>query len=311
MNLIQKIKLTMYMVVNDCLTVNSTIVANLPGFAQNNTTLQKNLGLIQSTGEQQEFDKSGISDNKKLLRQTLVAQAVDISYKMVAYANNTANAVLLKEIKYTKSELEHSADADLKNRAQCIYDRANTNVAALATYGITAALLTTFLGAITAFNTAIPKTKESIKDKKLTTAQLNDLYDSTDLVLENIDKIVEIVHNSQPNFYKIYKESRKLPNSGGSVLSLKGLVKDAASGEYLKGATVTITPELTKAALATNAKVKDLVKKTADKGGFLVKSLAAGTYTVIIKKAGYVDQIVTIVINDGEMSVLEVQLIKA
>ena len=311
MNLIQKIKLTMYMVVNDCLTVNSTIVANLPGFAQNNTTLQKNLGLIQSTGEQQEFDKSGISDNKKLLRQTLVAQAVDISYKMVAYANNTANAVLLKEIKYTKSELEHSADADLKNRAQCIYDRANTNVAALATYGITAALLTTFLGAITAFNTAIPKTKESIKDKKLTTAQLNDLYDSTDLVLENIDKIVEIVHNSQPNFYKIYKESRKLPNSGGSVLSLKGLVKDAASGEYLKGATVTITPELTKAALATNAKVKDLVKKTADKGGFLVKSLAAGTYTVIIKKAGYVDQIVTIVINDGEMSVLEVQLVKA
>ena len=311
MNLIQKIKLTMYMVVNDCLTVNSTIVANLPGFAQNNTTLQKNLGLIQSTGEQQEYDKTGITDNKKLLRQTLVAQAVDISYKMVAYANNTANAVLLKEIKYTKSELEHSADADLKNRAQCIYDRANTNVAALATYGITAALLTTFLGAITAFNTAIPKTKESIKDKKLTTAQLNDLYDSTDLVLENIDKIVEIVHNSQPNFYKIYKESRKLPNSGGSVLSLKGLVKDAASGEYLKGATVTITPELTKAALATNAKVKDLVKKTADKGGFLVKSLASGTYTVIIKKAGYVDQIVTIVINDGEMSVLEVQLVKA
>ena len=311
MNLIQKIKLTMYMVVNDCLTVNSTIVANLPGFAQNNTTLQKNLGLIQSTGEQQEFDKSGISDNKKLLRQTLVAQAVDISYKMVAYANNTANAVLLKEIKYTKSELEHSADADLKNRAQCIYDRANTNVAALATYGITAALLTNFLGAITAFNIAIPKTKESIKDKKLTTAQLNDLYDSTDLVLENIDKIVEIVHNSQPNFYKIYKESRKLPNSGGSVLSLKGLVKDAASGEYLKGATLIITPELTKAALATNAKVKDLVKKTADKGGFLVKSLAAGTYTVIIKKAGYVDQIVTIVINDGEMSVLEVQLVKA
>jgi hypothetical protein len=311
MNVIQRIKLTMYMMVKDCLTLNSTIVANLPGYAANSTTLNTNIGLIQSTGEQQEYDKTGVADNKKLLKQTLVVQADDISRKMVAYANNVANAVLLKEIKYTRSELEHSADADLKNRAQCIYDRANANVTVLATYGITAAILTTFLAAINAFNAAIPKTQEGIKDKKLTTAQLDALYDTTDHALDNIDKIVEIVRLSQPNFYKSYKESRRLPNTGRSALSLKGSVSDAASGEYLKGVTLIIALEASKTAVATNVKSKEIVKKTADKGGFIIKSLAAGTYVITVKKAGYIDQLVKVAINDGEMSVLDIQLVKA
>jgi hypothetical protein len=311
MNVIQRIKLTMYMIVKDCLNLNATIVANLPGYTANSTTFFGNIILIQSTGEQQEFDKSGVADNKKLLKQAVCAQADDISRKMVAYASITANTVLLKEIKYTKSELDHSSDADLKNRAQCIYDRANTNVAALATYGITPAILTAFLAAINTFNTAIPKAKEGIKEKKLTTAQLDALYDSTDLTLENIDKIVEIVRLNQPTFYKAYKESRKLPNASRNALSLKGSVSDAASGEYLKGATLTIALEESKTALATNGRSKDIVKKTAEKGGFQIKSLAAGTYQITIKKGGYVDQILKVVINDGEMTVLDIQLVKA
>jgi hypothetical protein len=287
MHFLQRIKLTMYMMAKDCLTVNSTIVTNLPGFSGNFTTIQNNITAIQATGEQQEFDKSGISDNKKVLKATLVNQATDISKKLVAYANNTVNAVLLKEINYSKSELDHAADADLKNKAQCIYDRANANVAALATYGITAAILTTFLTAINAFNAVIPKVQEGINEKKLTTAQLADLYTATDVALDNIDKIVEIIRLTQPAFYKSYKESRKLPNNGRSALSLKGTVKDIANGEGLKGVTLTFTPELEKIALAANAKAKDIVKKTADKGGFIIKSLAAGVYTVTIKKAGY------------------------
>jgi hypothetical protein len=306
MNILQRIKLTMYMAVRDILNLNATIVANLPGYASNFTTVQNNIVLIQSTGEQQEFDKSGISDNKKLLRKTLVDQAEDISGKMVAYANNVGNAVLLKEVQYSKSELNRSPDADLKNKAQCIYDRANSNVAALPTYGITAAILTTFLAAINTFNAAIPKIQEGIKDKKLTTSQLAALYDATDAALKNIDKIIEIVHQTQPNFYKSYNDNRKLKNIGSSPVSLKGLVTDAASGEGLKNVTLTIVPDGVKAALAA----KPIVKKTADKGGFMVKSLAAGTYSVTVKKTGYIDQIVTVNINDGEMTVLEVQFVK-
>ena len=44
--------------------------------------------------------------------------------------------------------------------------------------------------------------------------------------------------------------------------------------------------------------------------GFNITGLASGTYMVTLKKAGYADQVVTISVNDGEMTVLNVQLEK-
>jgi hypothetical protein len=54
-----------------------------------------------------------------------------------------------------------------------------------------------------------------------------------------------------------------------------------------------------------------LTKKTAEKGGLQVKSLSAGTYLVTIKKVGFADQVVTINVNDGEMTVLNVSISKS
>ena len=54
-----------------------------------------------------------------------------------------------------------------------------------------------------------------------------------------------------------------------------------------------------------------VTKKTAEKGGIQVKSMPAGTYQVTLKKAGYADQIVTVSVNDGEMTVLNVSISKS
>lgn len=61
----------------------------------------------------------------------------------------------------------------------------------------------------------------------------------------------------------------------------------------------------------TAAKTPDVVKTSADKGGFTIKSLAAGTYSVSLKKTGYADQTVTISVNDGEMTLMDIDLVKA
>ena len=302
MNLLQKARLSMYMVVRDFLNLYATIVEKLPNYAVNATTLKNNINQIQATGELQQFDKSGISDNKKQLRATLVAQAEDISLKMVAFATNMGNKILLKEVKYSKSELSHSADADLKNMSQCIHDRAHENIAALEVYGITEAMLDSFLAEINAFNEAIPSVREGTASAKLYTAQLDSLYKATDAALDNIDTIVEIVRLSQPDFYAGYQNSRMVINTGGNSVALKGVITDGANGEPLKGVTLTITP--------VDGSAEPIVKKTAEKGGFMVKSLAEGDYTVTISKSGYKEQTVTISITDGEMSELNIELSK-
>jgi hypothetical protein len=111
-------------------------------------------------------------------------------------------------------------------------------VASLATYGITAATQTALLNAINAFNTAIPKPRLGITEKKQSTTQLAALFKTADTALENIDTAVEIVRLTQVNFYNGYKAARKLVLTGGGSVSVKGIVTDASTGEPLKSVTL-------------------------------------------------------------------------
>jgi len=126
-----------------------------------------------------------------------------------------------------------------------------------------------------------------------------------------MDAAVEIIRLTQVNFYNGYKSARKVIDTGGSSFSVKEMVTDAKTGLPIKGVTVSfVLIDGTAKAKTANSK-PDVVKKTADKGGFNIIGLASGTYMVILKKAGYADQVVTISVNDGEMTVLNVVLEKS
>jgi len=310
----QRSKLGMGMTARDYLLLYSTITAPLPNFTANFAIVQTTIPQIQAIAEVQDFQKTGITDNKSQLKATLGTLSADNSRKLVAFAMFTNNAVLLKEIKISETELKRLADADLKTKAQEIYDRAQTNVAALATYGITAATQTTLLNAINAFNASIPKPRLGIDEKKQATQQLVVSFKTLDVAFANIDAAIEIVRLPQPNFYNGYITARKIIVTGSNSLSVKGLITDVETGEPVKGVTVTFaldggTQMMAKAGKASSLS-PILTKKTAEKGGLNVKSLPAGIYHVTLKKAGYVDQVITINVNDGEMTVLNVSISK-
>jgi len=313
----QESKLSMFLAVKDYLTANATIVSALPNYSGYSTTFQNSITGIQTYAEQQMFDKTGISASKKQLRSTLVALAVDTSRKLTAYAKFANNQVLLKETKFTESDLKSGADTALRDYAQGIYDRAQTNLTALATYGVTAATQTALQSAITAFVASIPKPRLGITDKKQSTIQLANNFDAADMALENIDIIIEMVRVTQANFYNGYKTARKIIETGTNSLSLKGFVTDAATGEPLKGVTINFCPECVeptqKAAANGMSAAKEevvLTKRTAEKGGFNIKSLPEGVYRVTIKKNGYQEQVVTVAVTDGEMGDLNIGLSK-
>lgn len=305
----------MYLAVKDYLTANATIVSALPNCSIYVTNFQNSITGIQTYAEQQMFDKSGISASKKQLRNTLVALAIDTSRKLTAYAKFANNQVLLKETKFTESDLKSGADTTLRDYAQGIYDRAQTNLTALATYGVSAATQTALQAAITAFVASIPKPRLGITDKKQSTIQLAKNFEAADLALENIDIIIEMVRVSQANFYNGYKTARKIVETGKNSLSVKGVVTDAATGEPLKGAIINFCPECAEptqkvAANGMSAAKEEVVltKRTAEKGGFNIKSLPEGVYSVTIKKNGYKEQVVTVAVTDGETGDLNVGL---
>src|SRR5690606_16275087 len=129
--------------------------------------------------------------------------------------------------------------------------------------------------------------------------------------LEKIDSAVELVKLTDPVFYDGYKSARKIVNQGSGKLAVKGLVTDAQSGEPVKGVTITFMNdgETTPAALAASAEPV-IIKTTAAKGGFNIKSLPAGIYSVSFKKMGYAEQFATVNVNDGKLTTVELALHK-
>jgi hypothetical protein len=226
------------------------------------------------------------------------------------FAKFTNNVTLAEEVKISESTLRQVADTAVKDYAQMAYDRAQTNLAALASYGITAATQTSLAAAITAYNASIGKPGASRLESGKTTRQLKALFKTADAALANMDAAVEIVRLTQADFYNAYHKARKVILIGAGSLAVKALVTDAATGEPLKGVIVSFSldGDATKAK-AASAK-PDLVKKTAEKGGFNIKTLPAGIYNVTLRKNGYADQTATIAVSDGEMSELNIQLMK-
>lgn len=310
MNLKQESKFSMKLALRDYFNQNASITATLPTFGILFPQFNANMSLIQAIREQQEVDKTGIAENKEKLRADLIAKTLDVSRKTEAYAKMTNNVILAKEVHYSESELKKAADSILRDRALLIHNKANANLAALAPYGVTAVILTALKNAIDLFSASIPKPRLGITEKKQATDQLNKLFKADDEIIDKFDTLVEVVRTNQPVFYSGYKDIRKVITNGNGSLAVKGIVTDAITGSPIKGAILSFVPDgngsTSKAARTTAA----LVKKTAVKGGYNIKSLPAGMYKVTIKKNGYAEQDVIIAVSDGELTELNIQLSK-
>ena len=307
----QEDRLSMYLTFKDYQAPHTSITDGLPNYSENSTIFLNTIPQIQSIWEQQKLSKKGVTDSKNQLKETLIVLTADYARKLGAYAKFTNNAKLAQQVKFSEGKLRQVADTAVKNYGQIVYDLAQPLVGSLAQYGITDETQATLADAITAYNDSIGKPGAERSEGTQITKQLATLFKTADTALENMDAAVEIVRLTEVNFYNGYKSARKVIETGGGSLSVKGLVTDAQTGSPLKGVTVSFALDGGMAKAATTTTEPELVKKTAEKGGFNVKSLTSGTYQVTLKKVGYADQVATISVNDGEMTELKISLVKA
>jgi len=312
MNSKQQSKYNMYLTTDDFLSANDSITTTLPRYQEFHVSFQNGISQIRLSNEQQSIDKSGIANKKSQLRKLLVKLGADTSRKIQSYAKIENNQILLSEAKFSESDFKYATDSDLETFAQSTYDTAQTQLGNLAQYGVTNETQNDLIRALTDFRAAMPTPRNGAIGTKLSTEQIAKAFTATDKALDNIDALVEIVRISQPEFYSGYKSARKIIDTAAGSLQIKGFVTDASTGEGLKGATVSLelnnnSNGLLKAKASSSESVK---KKTADKGGFNIKSLPEGTYSATVSKNGYADVVTTIAVTNGELAVLNVELIK-
>lgn len=281
----------------DFLTKNLSLLSGLPLFTNLFGTYQTKLTQIGVLSEQQEKDISGLRKQKDALRADLIIKVLDVSRRVVAYAKLTGNEVLAKEAYYTETDLQHYPDETLATSCSVIYSAADTNAAALVEYKVTAETLTALKKAIDDFRTAMDSPKKGYIEKKQTTDQLAQLFDEEAALLGKLDLLVDMLKNTNPEFYAEYYDTRKVVYHSGS-LSVKGQVTDAATGAALSGVTVSFAVD----------GVLKLEKPTAEGGGFTDKTLAEGIYAVTASRIDYISQTVTVNVLANEMCIINIAL---
>jgi len=309
MNKKQENRFSMYLATIDVCELNTDITTPLPNFSTNLTSLKTIRDRIQVIVETQAADTSGTTADKNVLRENLVVPAADTARKLMAFAKLTKNQKLLKEISFTETDLRRLPDTVLPDTVKLIYDRAQANLPSLAAYQVIAESQSVLLQAITDYRQALASPRVEKISQEQATKQLVELFVAGDEALANMDALVEIVRLTQPNFYAGYKLARKIIETGNTKLAVKGFVTEALTGTPVPGVTISfwLDGDATKTYAASEA---SLVKKTAEKGGFQVSSLPTGTYRVTLQKVGYTEQTLTIFVNKGELTTVDIQLAK-
>ena len=283
--------------VSDLIKKNITLLNVFPIFTELFGKYESNLTQIGSLIEQQEKDITGLATQKEVKRANATKLILNLSSRVVAYAKLTGNEVLAKEAYYSETDLNRLADDVFVKACRVIYSAAQSHSMELMGYGVTPEILSSADAAILAFEAVMDTPKEGYTGKKQTTTQLADLLAEEQAILGKIDLLVDILKDTQANFYTEYYDTRKVVYRSGS-LAVKALITDAATGNPVSGVTVSFALD----------GVVVLEKVTADAGGFTVKSMEEGTYEVTISKLGYKTVIQPFNILADELATLEVKL---
>jgi hypothetical protein len=210
----QEDKLNMYQATDGVLQTNNGVWTANTGFAGVVSTLEGKIDDIEDLRDQQEEDTTGVTEDKQEAREDLEKNTYKVGSILGIYASVSGNRKLFKKVNYGKSELLKARDNELPGMSGQVHEEAVANALAAAAYGLTSGMITTLQSSLTAYVSNISKPREAITETSAATEQLPPVFTDIDKILEEqLDKGMELYHESNPDFYTDYFNARIIVNS--------------------------------------------------------------------------------------------------
>jgi len=301
MTTLQIQKLRMYIALRILLRANPAILAKLPNANELLTALDNAIAEIQANDLLKKKTANEIKEIINASRASLTRDILSTSRKIQAYADYKKDIAMLKDTKYTDTSLSGLSDVELVQVAKSLYEIVNHYMNELQPYELNPQTQSTLMNDATQYETSSPQLDAKNREQKNITAAIVENYKTADGIVASLDKQVEIVHDTEPAFYKEYRTTRKV-DVPRDVVQLVAKITDAQTGAGIPNATVTFTQ--------TDATADPIVKPSADKGGFQIKTIAPGIYTVTVVKLGYLTQTLSITLPGDEPYSLDVKMVK-
>lgn len=284
---------------------NLTYLNPIINFTTYFTELNANYAKYRSLCAQQ-LSLEGNTDDKSKMKDKLVLSVVEACNRLSAFSLATGNNVLTKEINFSRTDLGRLNSVKLKDVAQAVMDRIQANLVAMAVYGASSSTQTALQTAINNFVTASHKPRSAKNLRKVNTKRASEALRLAEASLKKIDSLINMLILQQPDLYEEYWNARRLNKVGTRYASLVGKAYDAQSHESIAG--VRFCFELDPSSDGYREDSKAISKLSAKKGGFMIKNMPAGIYTVVAKKLGFNDLKLTIVVKDGELTRVKIEM---
>lgn len=206
----------MYRATGQVLDDNAAEYAAVAALVTQVGNLHSSIDLIGQLVLAQGSPTTGITLDKAMLQTQMVDMALRVGGALKAFASDSNNSDLLARADVTKSTFTRARDDQRDDIAQRIHDLANTNIAALGPFGITAATLTALQTRISAYVAAIGSPRVARVKISTATEMLDAEFARADTILnDRIDGLMEQFKSSGTTFYADYKNARRIVDTGG------------------------------------------------------------------------------------------------
>jgi hypothetical protein len=195
---------------------NLALFEAMPELAAAHQQLKEKMTLIDQHRQIQEVNNTGLTKNKRLLREELTTLILRFSAALAASAATKNDVVLITKVNYTLSDLKKSSDRILCDIAVMINGLAAPATADLQKYFVGPDELAKFDRLTNDFKSAIPLKRVATNVSKVSTGNINDIYHEIDSLLKNkVDLLIKPFRFTQPDFFNAYKNGRTLVNYSG------------------------------------------------------------------------------------------------
>lgn len=214
MNKVELVHFTMSRAVTKTLDNNSPIVVTIPGLSEALTKLKKRQADVQTHSQGQAMDTSGPTTQKNIIREQLVLLILKVCSAMLAIATNSSDTLLKMKFNFKKSDFPRMRDQDLYTTASNVYTNALPYTERVTPFA-TSEDIAQVKALADEFFALLPVNRTLTTQGATSTANLHDTIDSImELITDTIDPLMKPTEFSHPDFYRDYRNARKLVDHG-------------------------------------------------------------------------------------------------
>jgi hypothetical protein len=216
MNKRQLNKWRMFGAVVTVLDENSALVSSLNDLVTAKERFKSGMSIINQNRQVQEAKTTGLTLNKKTKREILIQMIIKFSAALKGYAVSVNNADIKARADYSHSDLLRVADSVIYDIGELLLGMAVAHKDEMARYFIGDAELKGMEQLLTEFALAIPKKRVATSLSKTSTDNIEGTFTAQEKLLKDqIDVLMLLFKDSNPDFYSAYKNARATVNYTG------------------------------------------------------------------------------------------------